>query len=54
MSNDKVEVVEEWMLPARPKETVSEPLDCLPLLYVPVIQSPHAQHKVSALPTGDL
>ncbi|XP_016349647.1 histone-lysine N-methyltransferase SETDB2 isoform X1 [Sinocyclocheilus anshuiensis] len=45
VSDDEVEVVEEWTLPAGPMETVTEPLDCSPPLYVPVIQSPLAQLK---------
>uniref|UniRef100_A0A8C2KLH5 Histone-lysine N-methyltransferase SETDB2 n=1 Tax=Cyprinus carpio TaxID=7962 RepID=A0A8C2KLH5_CYPCA len=45
VSDDEVEVVEEWKLPAGPTETVSEPLDCSPPLYVPVIQRPADQLK---------
>ncbi len=53
VSDDEVEVVEEWTLPAGPMETVSEPLDCSPLLYVPVIQRPADQSpKVSDLRPG--
>lgn len=40
VSDDEVEVVEEWTLPSGPKETVTEMLDCSPPLYVPVIQRP--------------
>lgn len=43
VSDDEVEVVEEWTLPAGPKETVTEALDCSPPLYVPVIQRPADQ-----------
>ncbi|KAL1282934.1 hypothetical protein QQF64_001737 [Cirrhinus molitorella] len=42
VSDDEVEVVEEWTLPAGPNETL-EPLDCSPPLYVPVIQRPADQ-----------
>ncbi|XP_051743305.1 histone-lysine N-methyltransferase SETDB2 isoform X1 [Ctenopharyngodon idella] len=43
VSDDEVEVVEEWTLPTGPKETVPEMLDCSPPLYVPVIQRPADQ-----------
>lgn len=43
VSDDEVEVVEEWTLPTGPKETVTEMLDCSPPLYVPVIQRPADQ-----------
>ncbi|XP_077094229.1 histone-lysine N-methyltransferase SETDB2 isoform X2 [Siphateles boraxobius] len=39
VSDDEVEVVEEWTLPSGPKET----LDCSPPLHVPVIQRPADQ-----------
>ncbi|XP_073698317.1 histone-lysine N-methyltransferase SETDB2 [Garra rufa] len=42
VSDDEVEVVEEWTLPAGPNET-PETLDCSPPLYVPVIQRPADQ-----------
>ncbi|XP_052401686.1 histone-lysine N-methyltransferase SETDB2 [Carassius gibelio] len=45
VSDDEVEVVEEWKLPAGHMETVSEPLDSSPPLYVPVIQRPADQLK---------
>ncbi|XP_059409412.1 histone-lysine N-methyltransferase SETDB2 isoform X2 [Carassius carassius] len=45
VSDDEVEVVEEWKLPAGHLETVSEPLDSSPPLYVPVIQRPADQLK---------
>ncbi|KAI2668848.1 Histone-lysine N-methyltransferase SETDB2 [Labeo rohita] len=55
VSDDEVEVVEEWTLPAGPNEPLEpleplELLDCSPPLYVPVIQrpadqTPHAQLK---------
>ncbi|XP_067298997.1 histone-lysine N-methyltransferase SETDB2 [Pseudorasbora parva] len=40
VSDDEVEVVEEWTLPTGPKEAVLEPLDSSPPLHVPVIQRP--------------
>ncbi|XP_058629278.1 histone-lysine N-methyltransferase SETDB2 [Onychostoma macrolepis] len=49
VSDDEVQVVEEWTLPAGPMETVSEPLDCSPPLYVPVIQRPADQSPLAQL-----
>ncbi|XP_043103993.1 histone-lysine N-methyltransferase SETDB2 isoform X2 [Puntigrus tetrazona] len=49
VSDDEVEVVEEWTLPSGPTETVSEPLDCSPPLYVPVIQRPSDQSPLASL-----
>lgn len=43
MSDDEVEVVEEWTLPSGQKKTVSDALDKSPPLYVPVIQRPSDQ-----------
>ncbi|KAK7166859.1 hypothetical protein R3I93_006592 [Phoxinus phoxinus] len=52
VSDDEVEVVEEWTLPSGPKET----LDCSPPLHVPVIQRPADQLPASAdqLPEQEL
>lgn len=38
LSDDEVEVVEEWTLPSGQKKMVTETLDTSPPLYVPVIQ----------------
>ncbi|XP_051982397.1 histone-lysine N-methyltransferase SETDB2 [Xyrauchen texanus] len=67
VSDDEVEVVEEWTLPSGVKETVTETLDRSPPLYVPVIQrpadqpaqsletdGPHASHKDQQLLTVTL
>lgn len=43
LSDDEVEVVEEWTLPSGQKKTVTETLDNSPPLYVPVIQRPADQ-----------
>lgn len=43
LSDDEVEVVEEWTLPSGQKKTVTETLDTSPPLYVPVIQRPADQ-----------
>lgn len=43
MSDDEVEVVEEWTLSSGQRKKVTETLDTSPPLYVPVIQRPADQ-----------
>ncbi|XP_066516209.1 histone-lysine N-methyltransferase SETDB2 isoform X2 [Hoplias malabaricus] len=43
VSDDEVEVVEEWTLPTGQKKTVPEVLNVSPPLYIPVIQRPAGQ-----------
>ncbi|KAI5629547.1 histone-lysine N-methyltransferase SETDB2 [Silurus asotus] len=43
LSDDEVEVVEEWTLSSGQKKTIAETLDTSPPLYVPVIQRPADQ-----------
>ncbi|XP_036413036.1 histone-lysine N-methyltransferase SETDB2 isoform X1 [Colossoma macropomum] len=47
VSDDEVEVVEEWTLPTGQKKTVTESLDTSPPLYIPVIQRPAGQLPVA-------
>lgn len=46
MSDDEVEVVEEWTLPTGQKKTVTETIGTSPPLYVPVIQRPADQPNI--------
>lgn len=43
LSDDEVEVVEEWTLPSGQTKTVTETVNTSPPLYVPVIQRPADQ-----------
>ncbi|KAI4875991.1 hypothetical protein NFI96_031309 [Prochilodus magdalenae] len=47
VSDDEVEVVEEWTLPTGQKKTVTESLDSSSPLYIPVIQRPAGQPPVA-------